>query len=297
MISHQTRKSKAESSPKAETKGAAPPAVSTRPPAWVNGLPLQPKLTVNEPGDPYEQVMRMPAPGSIGKHLQRCACGGAARPDGECESCKARRLNMKAESNSELRLQPISASSRRVARGEKWDAFTGVGPWDAYKAKSLADRALTRAQETGLPGLHNGPADAWRHCYWNCTMTAEIGEDQAKIIADNHEIHGGGPAIESQMDYHNNHEGRACGGVDCDQCCQGRLDAGQLRIIDEVNGTLIPSSSPARSTTPRVGSGDYYYGDTEPRPAGAGSDGYSSSPSDAGESLPGGVPDMDAGVP
>jgi len=77
-------------------------------PAWVNGIPLQPKLTVNEPGDLYEQeadavaeqVMRMPAPVSTGKRVQRCACGGTAGPNGECEECKARRLALQRKGDS-----------------------------------------------------------------------------------------------------------------------------------------------------------------------------------------------------
>jgi len=62
----------------------------------VTPLPLQTKLTINQPGDAYEreademvdEVMRMPA-----LALQRqCACGGIAGDDGECADCKAKRL-------------------------------------------------------------------------------------------------------------------------------------------------------------------------------------------------------------
>jgi len=58
-------------------------------------------LAINEPGDSYEQeadrvaeqVMRMPAPAAL--PLQRkCACGGSAGPDGECEACKAKHLGI-----------------------------------------------------------------------------------------------------------------------------------------------------------------------------------------------------------
>ena len=145
-----------------------------------------------------------------------------------------------------------------LAKGEKWSAILGVGPWDAYKAKKLADKALSKANKTGLPGLHNGPADAWRHCYWNCSMTAEIGSDQAKNIADNHEKHGGGPANENAMDYHNNAKGRSCGGKDCDICCQDRLDKGQLRVLDP-KGAVVPSTPTKRSKAPTKGSGEYKY--------------------------------------
>ena len=85
------------------------------------------------------------------------------------------------------------------------------------KGKELADKSLKADANTGLPGPHNGPADAWRHCYWNCLMTDEIGKDQAEFVADNHEKHGGGPAIENLMDSRNNWEGRECGS-NCDTC-------------------------------------------------------------------------------
>ena len=152
----------------------------------------------------------------------------------------------------------IAARPMTLARGEKWDAFWGVGPWDAYKAKQLADKALSEAQKTGLPGLHNGPADAWRHCYWNCTMTGELGADQAKLIADNHEKHGGGASNENTMDYHNNDKGRSCGGKSCDLCCQTKLNSGELLEIDAM-GTVVPSSPKTRPMTPSSGSGGYKY--------------------------------------
>lgn len=159
-------------------------------------------------------------------------------------------------------IQPIkiglTPQPTTLAKGEKWDAIWGVGPWDAYKAKKLADKALSEAKKTGLPGLHNGPGDAWRHCYWNCTMTAEIGSDQAKIIADNHEKHGGGPANENAMDYHNNAEGRSCGGKNCDICCQDRLDKGKLRVLDS-KGAVVPSTPTKRTKAPATGSGEYKY--------------------------------------
>ena len=59
---------------------------------------IQTKLLVNEPGDKYEQeadavskeVMRMPE-----SQLQRkCACGGTPGPDGECENCRKKRLEL-----------------------------------------------------------------------------------------------------------------------------------------------------------------------------------------------------------
>jgi hypothetical protein len=138
-------------------------------------------------------------------------------------------------------------ADKMISKGEKWDAFWGVGPFDALTAKNIADLALEAAINTGLPGLHNGPADAWRHCFWNCEMTKEIGRDQAKIIADNHEKHGSGPAVENLMDARNNWEGRECGTLksECDNCCQDKLDSATLDVI--VNGKMVPSSKTART--------------------------------------------------
>jgi hypothetical protein len=154
----------------------------------------------------------------------------------------------------------------RVSLGEMGSAVWGVGPWDTYKASKLADKALSKAQETGLPGIHNGPADAWRHCYWNCTMVADVGADQAETIANNHESYGGGPPNENTMDLHNNAQGRNCGGSNCDQCCQSLLEAGHLHVLDGARN-VIPSSPTSRRKSPDAGSGAYYYSEDEKTPA------------------------------
>lgn len=152
---------------------------------------------------------------------------------------------------------PIGISSNhpqllsRASLGEMWDAITGVGPYDAYVASKLADDALAAAVATRLPGLHNGPADAWRHAYWNCIMTKRLGASQAKTIADNHEAHGGGPAIENAMDLFNNAAGRICGSGSggCDSCTWSKLNSGDLRIIDPTTMTLTPSRPVGSSST------------------------------------------------
>lgn len=84
-----------------------------------SSLRLQPKLTVNQPGDIYEQqadrvadqIMRMPDPAqtnrrslsgiSSGLSVQKkCPCGGSAGPTGECDECCKKRLQRKIR-NSE----------------------------------------------------------------------------------------------------------------------------------------------------------------------------------------------------
>ncbi|HEY9420883.1 MAG TPA: RHS repeat-associated core domain-containing protein, partial [Thermoanaerobaculia bacterium] len=104
-----------------------------------------------------------------------------------------------------------------------------VGPIDANTARRLANEALEAAQRSGLDGLHNGPADAFRHCLWSCTMAQQLGADQAKRIGDNHERYGENPPGEQCMDYHNNDQGRrAAGNGDCANSCRSLLNSGQL---------------------------------------------------------------------
>jgi hypothetical protein len=106
MYAHE-KKSSATHTPASKTTPAFANAHSTAAPSWERALgsapvvelklPIQTKLTANQPGDAFEQeadrvadqVMRLPAP-----RLQRaaCACGGAAGPDGECAACKQKRL-------------------------------------------------------------------------------------------------------------------------------------------------------------------------------------------------------------
>jgi hypothetical protein len=174
--------------------------------------------------------------------VQQQGASGTSRADTNHAASANPRLNAASAQHSPRVMLPAPPM---VARGEKWDAFWDVGPLDALKAKELADKSLKAAKKTGLPGLHNGPADAWRHCYWNCLMTDEIGRDQAKTIADNHEKHGGGPAVENLMDSRNNWEGRECGGANCDPCCQTKLDTGVLDVIEA--GEMVPSKKTSRT--------------------------------------------------
>jgi hypothetical protein len=143
----------------------------------------------------------------------------------------------------------------RAGIGEMWDAFWDAGPVDAYRASKIGDEALAAAKQTGLPGLWNGPGDAWRHCYWNCRMVAEIGEEDAAEIAENHEKHGGNSTAERMMDTWNNEEGRKCSG-DCDSACQAKLDAGKLWVLED--GKVAASKPTPRNKKPTVEKYDKY---------------------------------------
>src|SRR5438067_498464 len=106
-------------SPKPATRTAEPTQKSahsagapTRLPAWTSlwgnhpPVSLQAKLTVNQPEDAYEQeayrvaeqVMRKPT--AVGQVQRRCACGGIAGPEGECEACKQKHLSLQRRATS-----------------------------------------------------------------------------------------------------------------------------------------------------------------------------------------------------
>jgi RHS repeat-associated protein len=115
-----------------------------------------------------------------------------------------------AHANPLLFVDPFGLQSWAEMGRSAWN----VGPVDALTGYNISQRALADAQNSGLPGLHNGPADAFRHCLWSCRMTQALGGEQAKLIADQHEEAGarqGQRPDEAMMDYANNHAGRQCG--------------------------------------------------------------------------------------
>jgi hypothetical protein len=114
-----------------------------------------------------------------------------------------------------------------------WDDFWDAGPLDSNTAKEIAKQANDDARKTGLPGPHNGPQDAYRHCLASCKASRAIGEEDTKQITDNHENHGGGPADENSMDLHNNSEGIKCAKdkKSCEQGCMDKLNSGGLEVL------------------------------------------------------------------
>ncbi|MHB9002328.1 MAG: DUF6973 domain-containing protein [Thermoanaerobaculia bacterium] len=100
-----------------------------------------------------------------------------------------------------------------------------------------AQYAITPSFPGGQDGLHNGPADAFRHCYWSCLMVKECGWDTAYAAGTGHELWSAGrsPIIdtpaESAQDLTNNREGRGCGRScgGCDTCCLQRFFDGELQ--------------------------------------------------------------------
>ena len=116
--------------------------------------------------------------------------------------------------------------------GESVAQIVAVGPLDANTARRLANEALAAAQTSGLTGLHNGPADAFRHCFWSCRMAQEIGADQAKEVGDTHErCTKNNPPGEEAMDQANNAKGRGFGtpGANCLDACMQAAQNGTLQ--------------------------------------------------------------------
>jgi len=111
-------------------------------------------------------------------------------------------------------------------------------PWtwedDYNKAKDIANNVLNNAENSGLPGLHNGEADAYRHCLWSCQMTTSIGSFEAWLFGTGHEVFDNklSPYNESQMDFANNCKGRELGdngsSLSCEEKCMQALGNGDL---------------------------------------------------------------------
>lgn len=81
---------------------------------------------------------------------------------------------------------------------------------------TLTDEVTEAAKMSGLPGLHNGPADAYRHSLWTAAMTRKYGSNAARMIGLANEIYGAGKSLvktgripfdETMMDLKNNETG------------------------------------------------------------------------------------------
>lgn len=117
--------------------------------------------------------------------------------------------------------------------GEWATQVLAVGPLDALIAGVLADEATSLAWSIGLPGINNGKADAFRHCFWSCRMTQEIGVSQAQIVGEIHEDCVLNPSLEREMDLFNNSIGRSIGAssMNCKEACKEAACGGGLKTL------------------------------------------------------------------
>jgi len=134
---------------------------------------------------------------------------------------------------------------------EKVMQVLAVGAIRAYAADKLADEAMDATTNSGLSGLHNGPADAFRHCYWNCRMAQAMHPNIAKKVGDIHEEYGNNPPAETAMDLKNNLIGRDIG-MSCktrigkksnarNKCSTKCLNAATTGILQTAPGGVPPS--------------------------------------------------------
>ena len=138
----------------------------------------------------------------------------------------------------------IDPSGLDCRLGERLTCLLTVGFTACLQGSRLAEAALAAAIASGLPGAHNGPQDAFRHCYWSCRMTQVLGRGPAGSIGTIHEECEGGPPGESCMDNFNNFEGQKCGSnaqADCNKCCMDKINNGGLMKSPCTPGKRGPS--------------------------------------------------------
>ncbi|MBK5072971.1 RHS repeat protein [Budviciaceae bacterium CWB-B4] len=126
-------------------------------------------------------------------------------------------------------------------------AVTILGP-DVIPAKFIVDESYKFGQDMHkiVGGIHNGAADALRHCYWMCRMTQSFGPGKAYLIGKSHEEAGnraGQPKDEEAMDLANNGVGISCGisFKRCDNACIEKYNNGELHVLGGSN--MSPSTN------------------------------------------------------
>jgi RHS repeat-associated protein len=103
----------------------------------------------------------------------------------------------------------------------------------ANEARDITEYLYYNSKE--LVGIHNGPADAFRHSYWNCTMTLEVGYFDTYLYGTGHEYIDGAdsPEDEKRMDLSNNMTGIkiALSGKNCYFECLDRAKNNKLYVL------------------------------------------------------------------
>lgn len=127
----------------------------------------------------------------------------------------------------------------------------------AEKAETWAKGLATLGTSIGGPGIsiHNGPADAARHCYWSALLASKLAYNDAMRVVVTHEFGAmeSGKAqdkLEVRMDLHNDRVGLEIGtsmkdasDTQLQDKCLEALFGGRLLVIDPKTSTLIPSKS------------------------------------------------------
>lgn len=117
-------------------------------------------------------------------------------------------------------------------RGEARTQIEAVGAVSASMALYWSFRAENLSLNIGLPGIRNGKADAFRHCFWSCKMpqSNSIGVSKAKTIGNIHEDCVENSPRERSMDLINNAVGVNLGtqGKNCKKSCKEAACSGNL---------------------------------------------------------------------
>ena len=126
------------------------------------------------------------------------------------------------------------ATWNRLTTSEKW--FLLTHPTLIGTIRDDANKALAEAARRFPSGLHNGPGDAFRHCFWSALLTRDVGSANAKAYTDAHESYAANPPKEKAMDLHNNAAGIRIGlanlraaDVKLATECSSALRSGRLR--------------------------------------------------------------------
>jgi hypothetical protein len=120
------------------------------------------------------------------------------------------------------------------------DAMAKANGWGGFERKQSAqgiyEKASATARESGLPGAHNGPQDAARHCMGSAETARKYGGLVALVLGEANEKKGdlthNQTSDEKSMDRHNNMEGVKIGSgaksfEQVIEQCLGAVEAGK----------------------------------------------------------------------
>jgi hypothetical protein len=117
---------------------------------------------------------------------------------------------------------------------KSWCRWPSRWPLCNMAMRDLGNEALASAEyvaSTNGWSVHNGKADAFRHCFWSGLMTRHMGPDTAEGFGDRHEYGEVEPEFERSMDLTNNEIGRQVG--------MGQGSVYNRCLEDARNGVLV----------------------------------------------------------
>lgn len=145
------------------------------------------------------------------------------------------------------------------------DGLSFTDKFKFWRIKEDAEKFAERFSKNNELGLENGPGDAFRHAFWNASMTRQFGADWTKQYTDAHEALKGNPKTKAFMDMWNNKLGIkiAQENPNASQAEMATLIAEAVRngdavIIDPLNQTPIYSDQHAAINEFRNPSTEYF---------------------------------------